>query len=180
MQKRGREIRSVLRDARRDLSRAVLRELELRRHLLHGLAGNADRAGRDRLHRVEHDQRGLADLRLLARIRDHRRGVRVLGVRLGEVDATLAGQFRDAALGTVPVNFLTSADTTGGNSGSAVMNGHGELIGLNFDSTYESITKDWYFDRDITRAIHLDIRYMLWVMKEVDHADNLLKEMNVE
>ncbi|AWL06808.1 S46 family peptidase [Massilia oculi] len=90
------------------------------------------------------------------------------------------GVFKDRALGTVPVNFLSSADTTGGNSGSAVMNGKGELIGLNFDSTYESITKDWYFDTAITRAIHVDIRYMLWVMKEVDHADNLLKEMTIK
>jgi hypothetical protein len=57
------------------------------------------------------------------------------------------GVFKDPVLGTVPVNFLSSADTTGGNSGSAVMNKRGELVGLNFDSTYESITKDWYFDR---------------------------------
>jgi hypothetical protein len=90
------------------------------------------------------------------------------------------GVFKDPALGTVPVNFLSSADTTGGNSGSAVMNKRGELVGLNFDSTYESITKDWYFDPVITRAIHVDIRYMLWVMKEVDHADNLLKEMTIK
>jgi hypothetical protein len=90
------------------------------------------------------------------------------------------GVFKDPVLGTVPVNFLTSADTTGGNSGSAVMNKRGELVGLNFDSTYESITKDWYFDPVITRAIHVDIRYMLWVMKEVDHADNLLKEMTIK
>jgi len=90
------------------------------------------------------------------------------------------GQFKDPVLGTVPVDFLTSADTTGGNSGSAVMNKRGELIGLNFDSTYESITKDWYFDPAITRAIHLDIRYMLWVMKEIDHADNLMAEMTVK
>ncbi|UTY58752.1 S46 family peptidase [Massilia sp. erpn] len=96
------------------------------------------------------------------------------------VKAKRYGQFKDPVLGTVPVNFLTSADTTGGNSGSAVMNRNGELIGLNFDSTYESITKDWYFDRGITRAIHLDARYMLWVMKEVDHADNLLKEMTIK
>jgi hypothetical protein len=90
------------------------------------------------------------------------------------------GAFKDPALGTVPVNFLSSADTTGGNSGSAIMNKRGELVGLNFDSTYESITKDWYFDRAITRAIHVDIRYMLWVMKEVDHADKLLQEMTVK
>jgi hypothetical protein len=90
------------------------------------------------------------------------------------------GVFKDPVLGTVPVDFLSSADTTGGNSGSAVMNKRGELVGLNFDSTYESITKDWYFDPVITRAIHVDIRYMLWVMKEVDHADNLLKEMAIK
>lgn len=96
------------------------------------------------------------------------------------IQAKRYGVFKDAALGTVPVNFLSSADTTGGNSGSAVMNKNGELIGLNFDSTYESITKDWYFDTAITRAIHVDIRYMLWVMKEVDHADNLLKEMTIK
>jgi hypothetical protein len=96
------------------------------------------------------------------------------------IKAKRYGVFKDAALGTVPVNFLSSADTTGGNSGSAVMNKRGELVGLNFDSTYESITKDWYFDSAITRAIHVDIRYMLWVMKEVDHADNVLKEMTVK
>jgi len=90
------------------------------------------------------------------------------------------GVFKDPVLNTVPVNFLSSADTTGGNSGSAVMNKRGELVGLNFDSTYESITKDWYFDTAITRAIHVDIRYMLWVMKEVDGADNLLKEMTIK
>ncbi|MTV54250.1 S46 family peptidase [Massilia buxea] len=99
---------------------------------------------------------------------------------LDAVKAKRYGQFKDPVLGTVPVNFLSSADTTGGNSGSAIVNKRGELIGLNFDSTYESITKDWYFDRDITRAIHLDVRYMLWVMKEVDHADNLLKEMTIK
>jgi hypothetical protein len=90
------------------------------------------------------------------------------------------GLFKDPVLNTVPVDFLSSADTTGGDSGAAVMNKRGELVGLNFDSTYESVTKDWYFDSAITRAIHVDIRYMLWVMKEVDHADNLLKEMTIK
>jgi len=96
------------------------------------------------------------------------------------VKARRYGVFKDPVLNTVPVNFLSSADTTGGNSGSAVMNKRGELVGLNFDSTYESITKDWYFDTAITRAIHVDIRYMLWVMKEVDGAENLLKEMTIK
>lgn len=99
---------------------------------------------------------------------------------LEAIKAKRYGAFKDPALGTVPVDFLSSADTTGGNSGSAVMNERGELVGLNFDSTYESITKDWYFDSAITRAIHVDIRYMLWVMKEVDRADNVLAEMTIK
>lgn len=87
--------------------------------------------------------------------------------------------FQVKSFNNVPVNFLSSADTTGGNSGSPVMNSKGELVGLNFDSTYESISKDWYFNADITRAIHVDIRYILWLMAEVDGADNLLREMKV-
>ncbi|GGA68355.1 peptidase S46 [Neiella marina] len=86
---------------------------------------------------------------------------------------------RPLEVNSVPVNFLSSADTTGGNSGSPVMNGKGELVGLNFDSTYESITKDWYFNGKITRAIHVDIRYVLWLMTEVDNAGYLLDEMTL-
>ena len=100
--------------------------------------------------------------------------------QLRAIAAKQFGVYRDPILKTVPVNFLSSADTTGGNSGSAVMNKRGELIGLNFDSTYESITKDWYFDPEITRAIHVDIRYMLWVMQELDGAEHLIKEMTVK
>ncbi|MCH4295749.1 S46 family peptidase [Shewanella sp. 3B26] len=83
------------------------------------------------------------------------------------------------AFGSVPVNFLSSVDTTGGNSGSPVFNGRGELVGLNFDSTYEAITKDWFFNPEITRAVHVDIRYILWMMDKVDNAHNLLDEMDV-
>ncbi|MGB0894905.1 MAG: S46 family peptidase [Parashewanella sp.] len=80
---------------------------------------------------------------------------------------------------SVPVNFLSSVDTTGGNSGSPVFNAKGELVGLNFDSTYEAITKDWFFNTKITRAIHVDFRYILWMMDKVDHADNLLNELTL-
>ncbi|EGM68743.1 S46 family peptidase [Shewanella sp. HN-41] len=80
---------------------------------------------------------------------------------------------------SVPVNFLSSVDTTGGNSGSPVFNGKGELVGLNFDSTYEAITKDWFFNPTITRAVHVDIRYILWMMDQVDHADNLIQELDL-
>ncbi|WP_282110182.1 S46 family peptidase [Shewanella algicola] len=87
---------------------------------------------------------------------------------------------KPANFNSVPVNFLSSADTTGGNSGSPVFNGQGELVGLNFDSTYEAITKDWFFNPTITRAIHVDIRYILWMMDKVDHADNLIKELKLD
>ncbi|ABO25145.1 S46 family peptidase [Shewanella loihica] len=83
------------------------------------------------------------------------------------------------SFGSVPVNFLSSVDTTGGNSGSPVFNGKGELVGLNFDSTYEAITKDWFFNPTITRAVHVDFRYILWMMDEVDHADNLMGELEL-
>ncbi|MGX9462090.1 S46 family peptidase [Shewanella sp. A14] len=86
---------------------------------------------------------------------------------------------KPANFNSVPVNFLSSADTTGGNSGSPVFNGKGELVGLNFDSTYEAITKDWFFNPTITRAVHVDIRYILWMMDQVDHADNLIKELEL-
>ena len=86
---------------------------------------------------------------------------------------------KPAAFNSVPVNFLSSVDTTGGNSGSPVFNGKGELVGLNFDSTYEAITKDWFFNPTITRAIHVDFRYILWMMDEVDHADNLIAELDL-
>jgi len=86
---------------------------------------------------------------------------------------------KPADFNSVPVNFLSSADTTGGNSGSPVFNGKGELVGLNFDSTYEAITKDWFFNPTITRAVHVDIRYILWMMDQVDHADNLIKELQL-
>ncbi|MEZ9139463.1 MULTISPECIES: S46 family peptidase [unclassified Shewanella] len=80
---------------------------------------------------------------------------------------------------SVPVNFLSSVDTTGGNSGSPVFNSKGELVGLNFDSTYEAITKDWFFNPTITRAVHVDFRYILWMMDKVDNAQNLMDELEL-
>ncbi len=85
----------------------------------------------------------------------------------------------DAAAGPLPVNFLTTCDTTGGNSGSPTLDKHGRLTGLLFDGNYESVIADWDFIPEITRSIHVDIRYVLWLMEEVDHADRLLEEMGV-
>lgn len=86
---------------------------------------------------------------------------------------------RDPALGDVPVNFLSDLDVTGGNSGSPTLNARGELVGLLFDMTWESVASNWVFNPALTRAIHVDARYMVWVMREVDRADHLLREMGV-
>jgi hypothetical protein len=87
--------------------------------------------------------------------------------------------YLDPALGSVPVNFLSTVDTTGGNSGSATLNGRGELVGLLFDGTYESVASDYVFDPVKTRSIHVDSRYLLWTMTEVDGATRLLNEMSI-
>jgi hypothetical protein len=85
--------------------------------------------------------------------------------------------YLDAALKDVPVNFLSTVDTTGGNSGSPTLNAKGELVGLLFDGTYESVASNYVFDAVTTRSIHVDARYMLWNMAEVDGAQNLLQEL---
>lgn len=87
------------------------------------------------------------------------------------------GPWADSALGTVPVDFLSDCDITGGNSGSPTLNGNGELVGLAFDGNYEAMASDWLFQPSITRSIHVDLRYMAWVMDAVDRADHLLTEM---
>ena len=89
------------------------------------------------------------------------------------------GAYKLRSIGSVPVNFLTDLDSTGGNSGSATMNAKGELVGLLFDGTFESVNSDWDFDARTTRTIHLDTRYMLWVMEKVDGAHNLIEEMDI-
>lgn len=86
----------------------------------------------------------------------------------------------DPELRDVPVNFLSTCDTTGGNSGSPTLNGKGELVGLLFDGNYESIDSDFAFNEAVSRSIHVDAQYMLWVMDAVDDADELLRELGVE
>ncbi|MDL2355114.1 MAG: S46 family peptidase [Pseudomonadota bacterium] len=100
--------------------------------------------------------------------------------QLAAIKAKDFGQYVDAKLKTVPVNYLATLDITGGNSGSAALNSKGEFIGLAFDGTLDSIISSWDFNKANTRDIQVDVRYILWNMKHVDHADNLLKEMGVE
>ncbi len=100
--------------------------------------------------------------------------------QLAAIKAKDFGKYADAKLKTVPVNYLATLDITGGNSGSAALNAKGEFIGLAFDGTLDSIISDWDYNKANTRDIQVDVRYILWNMKHVDKADNLLKEMNVE
>lgn len=95
------------------------------------------------------------------------------------IEAKDYGAYELESLGSVPVNFLTDLDSTGGNSGSATLNADGELVGLLFDGTIESVNSDWDFAPRTTRTIHVDTRYMLWVMEKVDNAGHLIEEMDV-
>jgi len=89
------------------------------------------------------------------------------------------GEYSKQDLGSVPVNFLGTLDITGGNSGSPTLNDKAEFVGLVFDGVYESIIGDWDYDTKLNRSIHVDIKYMLWVMEHVDGATNLIEEMDI-
>ncbi|TKC10239.1 S46 family peptidase [Pedobacter polaris] len=94
-------------------------------------------------------------------------------------DAKDFGLFAKKELNDVPVAFLYNMDTTGGNSGSPIMNAYGELIGVNFDRAYGATINDYAWNESYSRSIGVDIRYVLWVASKIDHADFLLKEMGV-
>jgi len=89
------------------------------------------------------------------------------------------GTYDDPDLGTVPVDFLSTCDITGGNSGSPILNGRGEVIGAAFDGNYESISADYLFDERLTRDINVDSRYILFILDKFSGARNLLDEMTI-
>ena len=89
------------------------------------------------------------------------------------------GEYVNPELGTVPVNYLSTVDITGGNSGSPTLNANGEFVGLVFDTVYEAIIADWDYDPAVNRAIHTSVPFMLWTMKYIDGADNVLDEMTI-
>lgn len=81
--------------------------------------------------------------------------------------------------GYMPINFLSNNDITGGNSGSPVMNGKGELIGLAFDGNIEAMAGDVIFDPKLQRTISVDIRYVLWVVDKYAGATNIIDELTI-
>ncbi len=99
----------------------------------------------------------------------------------GEEPFNVPAIIRDAAATVnpeqVPLDFLADADTTGGNSGSPTVNGRGELVGLNFDRVWENVANDFGYNPDVARNVNVDIRFFLWLIKDVQKADNLLSEL---
>ncbi|HYQ04637.1 MAG TPA: S46 family peptidase [Polyangiaceae bacterium] len=87
-------------------------------------------------------------------------------------------RYVDKPLGDVPVDFLSDLHITNGNSGSATLNARGELVGLAFDGTFESVASDWAYE-PTTRTVHVDLRFVLYLLESVDHAQNLLSELGV-
>jgi hypothetical protein len=101
----------------------------------------------------------------------------VPGYLLDTVKAGKLGPYVDGQLGEVPVDFLSDLDITGGNSGSPTLNGRGEIVGLAFDGNYEAMASDWLFQPSITRTIHVDMRYVEWLLDAVVPGHHLLQEM---
>jgi hypothetical protein len=88
------------------------------------------------------------------------------------------GKYADKS-GYMPINFLTDNDITGGNSGSPVLNGKGELIGVAFDGNIEAMAGDVIFDKNLQRTINLDIRYVLWIIDKYAGAKHIVDEMTI-
>jgi hypothetical protein len=89
------------------------------------------------------------------------------------------GRFVHPRLGQVPVAILYDTDTTGGNSGSPVLNSRGQLVGVNFDRCFEATINDFAWNQDYSRSIGVDIRYVLWITGTVYEAGHLLSEMGL-
>lgn len=88
------------------------------------------------------------------------------------------GQYKDKK-GFMPVNFLSTNDITGGNSGSPILNGNGHLIGLAFDGNSEALSGDIIFDEKLQKTINVDVRMVLWIIEKYGKAGHLISEMTL-
>jgi hypothetical protein len=98
---------------------------------------------------------------------------------LDAIKARNFGTYADEKRDDVPVCFLSNSDTTGGNSGSPVLDGHGRLVGLNFDRVYENIAGDFGYNPELSRNVMVDVRVVLWYLEVILGAGHLLQEMHV-
>lgn len=89
------------------------------------------------------------------------------------------GQYIDKKQNDLIIDFITTNDITGGNSGSPVMDGNGNLIGLAFDGNYEALSHKIQFDKDLNRTICVDIRYVLWCIDKMGGATNIINELKL-
>jgi len=89
------------------------------------------------------------------------------------------GKYIDAKVNDVPVAFIANLDITGGNSGSPVINGKGEFIGIAFDGNWEAVVGDYMFQDNMNRTISVDARYILFILDKFSNAANLLKELEI-
>lgn len=89
------------------------------------------------------------------------------------------GQYVDAKRKDLVVGFITTNDITGGNSGSPVINGNGELIGLAFDGNYEALSHKLQFDKNLNRTICVDVRYVLWCIEKLGGAKHIINELKI-
>jgi len=90
------------------------------------------------------------------------------------------GPWVDPIVNDVPVNFLTTNDITGGNSGSPMINGEGKLVGVAFDGNWEGVASDYIFNPPVTRTIGVDIRYIMFIVDRVYHLESLVQELNLK
>jgi hypothetical protein len=89
------------------------------------------------------------------------------------------GQYIDKSKNDLVVGFITSNDITGGNSGSPVIDGSGNLIGLAFDGNYEALSHKIAFDKDLKRTINVDVSYVLWCIDKLGGAKNIIDELQL-
>jgi hypothetical protein len=87
------------------------------------------------------------------------------------------GPYVDKKRGDIPTCFLNSTSVTGGNSGSPTLNAKGEMIGIIFDMTYESVTADYFIIPELQRTISVDIRYVLFVTEKFGGATHIIREL---
>lgn len=89
------------------------------------------------------------------------------------------GQYKDKSKNDLVIGFITTNDITGGNSGSPVIDGSGNLIGLAFDGNYEALSHKIAFDKDLNRTINVDVRYVLWCIDKLGGAKNIIDELKL-